>query len=178
MTPAAAIAALQQKLGYQAVQTDPAVLYQKSFDATRISRLPSAVITPAQLTDIAVVLELANVAKLPITVRGGGTSLTGGAVPAVNGWVLDLSAFQGIKIDAVTGVATVEPGATIAAIQTAAAAQGWMYPPDPASRMYATIGGAIATNASGMTGVKYGATWDYVLGLKGYLPTGEDVQWG
>ena len=73
---------------------------------------------------------------------------------------------------------TSQAGATVADIQRAAEAKGWFYPPDPSSREYCTIGGNIACNAGGMHGGKYGVTRDFVLALKGFLPTGECVEWG
>jgi glycolate oxidase len=76
------------------------------------------------------------------------------------------------------GIAYAQAGAKVADIQRAAEAKGWYYPPDPSSREYCTIGGTIACNAGGMHGGKYGVTRDYVLALKGFLPTGELVQWG
>ena len=75
-------------------------------------------------------------------------------------------------------MAHVQAGVTNAAIRAAAEAEGWFYPPDPSSEKYCTIGGNIACNAGGMHGGKYGVTRDYVLALKGYLPTGEWVEWG
>ena len=66
----------------------------------------------------------------------------------------------------------------MAYLQRAAGAKGWFYPPDPSSKEYCTIGGNIACNAGGMHGGKYGVTRDFVLALKGHLPTGEFVEWG
>ena len=60
----------------------------------------------------------------------------------------------------------------------AAESKGWFYPPDPSSKKYCTIGGNIACNAGGMHGGRYGVTRDFVLALKGFLPTGEFVEWG
>jgi glycolate oxidase len=75
-------------------------------------------------------------------------------------------------------MAHVGAGAVTADVQRAAAAQGWFYPPDPSSKEYCTIGGNIACNAGGMHGGKYGVTRDFVIALRGFLPTGELVQWG
>jgi glycolate oxidase len=94
------------------------------------------------------------------------------------GWVIDLSHWNKIAIDADAGLAHVEAGANVAAVHAAAEAKGWFYPPDPASKQYSTIGGNIACNAGGMHGGKYGVTRDFVLALKGFLPTGEYVEWG
>ncbi|MEO7600168.1 MAG: FAD-linked oxidase C-terminal domain-containing protein, partial [Opitutus sp.] len=59
-----------------------------------------------------------------------------------------------------------------------AEAVGWFYPPDPSSKEYCTIGGNIACNAGGMHGGKYGVTRDFVIAVRGFLPTGEYVEWG
>jgi hypothetical protein len=75
-------------------------------------------------------------------------------------------------------MAHVQAGANVAAIQEAAEAQGWFYPPDPSSKKYCTIGGNVACNAGGMHGGKYGVTRDFVIALSGFLPTGEAVTWG
>jgi glycolate oxidase len=115
---------------------------------------------------------------VPVTVRGRGTSLTGSAAPARGGWVLDLHGWNRIRIDAQSGMAHVQAGATVGRIQAAAERKGWFYPPDPSSKKYCTIGGNIACNAGGMHGGKYGVTRDFVLALRGFLPTGEWVEWG
>lgn len=83
-----------------------------------------------------------------------------------------------VRINGDAGLAHVEAGATTATVQRAAAAKGWFYPPDPSSKEYCTIGGNIACNAGGMHGGKYGVTRDFVIALRGFLPTGELVKWG
>lgn len=157
--------------------TDEESLYRYSFDGLKISFLPEAVIIPHVESQIAAVLELANKGKVPITVRGSGSTLTGAATPIRGGWVLDLSKLDQIIIDPQTRMAEVGCGAVIKNIQEAANAVGFFYPPDPSSHKWCTIGGNIACNAGGLRCVKYGVTRDYVLALKGYLPTGEFVEW-
>jgi glycolate oxidase len=71
-----------------------------------------------------------------------------------------------------------QAGATTEAVQRAAARRGWFYPPDPSSKKFCTLGGNIACNAGGMHGGKYGVTRDYVVALRGFVPTGEFVEWG
>ncbi|MEY4006808.1 MAG: hypothetical protein RLZZ221_2904, partial [Verrucomicrobiota bacterium] len=112
------------------------------------------------------------------TTRGRGTTLTGAAAPRRGGWVLDMRALNRIAIDGEAGMAHVGAGAVVGDIQRAADGAGWFYPPDPSSREYCTIGGNIACNAGGMHGGKYGVTRDFVVALRGFLPTGEAVQWG
>ncbi len=160
------------------VSTDAETLFRYSFDSLKISFLPEAVIVPEQHEVIGKVLELANEGKVPVTTRGVGSTLTGGATPNKGGWVLDLHKLNTIKIDPVHRTAEVGCGAVIKDIQDAAVAQKLFYPPDPSSYKWCTIGGNIACNAGGLRCVKYGVTRDYVLGLKGYLANGSYVEWG
>lgn len=158
--------------------TDHDALFAASFDGSKLSFLPEAVIRPRTRADIADVLVLANKHRVPVTARGAGSSLTGSGSPVAGGWVLDLSGWNKIAIDADAGFAHVQAGAVVGDVHKAVEALGWFYPPDPASRRYSTIGGNIACNAGGMHGGKYGVTRDFVVALKGFLPTGEYVEWG
>ena len=169
---------LRRRLGPRVVRTDAPSRRAASFDSSKIEFPPRAVVFPRGRSDVAAVLELANRRGVPVTVRGRGTSLTGSAAPARGGWVLDLHRWNRVRIDAQTGMAHVGAGATVKRIQAAAEKAGWFYPPDPSSMKYCTIGGNIACNAGGMHGGKYGVTRDFVLALKGFLPTGEWVEWG
>ena len=168
---------LKRRLGARVATSDEA-RFAASFDGSKLSFLPDAVVKPRTDADITTVLTLANRHRVPVTTRGAGTSLTGSGSPVRGGWVLDLSGWNRIKIDADAGLAQVQAGAVVGDIHQAAEAKGWFYPPDPASKKYCTIGGNIACNAGGMHGGKYGVTRDFVLALKGFLPTGEPVQWG
>ncbi len=175
---ATATALLRRKLGPKVVLTHEAALEAASYDSSRIAVRPAAVVRPTKRAQIGVLLELANQHGIPVTPRGRGTTLMGSAVPVKGGWVLDLLALDKIEIDAEAGLAHVQAGAKVGDVQRAAAAAGWFYPPDPSSKEYSTIGGNIACNAGGMHGGKYGVTRDFVVALKGYLPTGEFVEWG
>ena len=174
----AATRQLKARLGPRVVRTDAASRWAASFDSSKIAFAPAAAIFPRNRADVAAVLDLANRRRVPVTVRGRGTSLTGSASPARGGWVLDLHRWNKVRIDAQAGMAHVQAGATVERIQAAAEKKGWFYPPDPSSKKYCTIGGNIACNAGGMHGGKYGVTRDFVLALKGFLPTGEWVEWG
>ncbi len=173
----AATRQLKRRLGAR-TDTSPAGCWAASFDSSKISFLPEAVVTPKIETEIGVVLELANRHRVPVTVRGRGTTLMGSAAPVRGGWVIDMLKLNRVRIDDEAGMAHVGAGATTADIQRAAEARGWFYPPDPSSKEYCTIGGNIACNAGGMHGGKYGVTRDFVIALRGFLPTGELVQWG
>jgi len=100
-----------------------------SFDSSKLSFLPAAVIKPRRTADVGVVLTLANRHRVPVTVRGRGTTLTGAAVPLRGGWVVDLTGLRRVRIDAEAGMAHVQAGATNAAVHAAAEARGWFYPP-------------------------------------------------
>jgi glycolate oxidase len=169
---------LKRRLGPRVVRTGKAARFGASFDASKLQFFPEAAIFPRDYDDLATVLALANRWRVPVTVRGRGTSLTGSAAPLRGGWVVDMLGWNKIRIDAETGLAQVQAGAQVANVQRMAEARGWFYPPDPSSKEYCTIGGNIACNAGGMHGGKYGVTRDFVLALKGFLPTGELVNWG
>ena len=175
---AQATARLKRRLGARVVRTDAVARHEASFDSSKILFEAAAVIRPRKEADIGVVLELANKFRVPVTTRGRGTTLTGAAAPVRGGWVLDMLALKKIAIDGESGMAHVQAGAKVGDIQRAAEAAGWFYPPDPSSKEYCTIGGNIACNAGGMHGGKYGVTRDFVVALRGFLPTGEAVEWG
>jgi len=169
---------LRRRLGPRIVFTDKETCFAASFDSSKISFMPEAVIKPRREEEIGTVLELANASKVPVTVRGRGTTLMGSAAPIHGGWVIDMLSLAQIKIDDVAGMAIVQCGAKLGDIHRAAEAKGWFYPPDPSSKEYCTIGGNIACNAGGMHGGKYGVTRDFIIALRGFLPTGEYVEWG
>jgi glycolate oxidase len=177
-TFSSATAALKRRLGPRIVFTDAMSLDAASFDSAKIPFRPNAVVRIKQEADVGVVLGLANSHRVPVTTRGRGTTLTGAATPVRGGWVLDMLALDKISIDDEAGMVRAGAGARVGDIQRAAAAKGWFYPPDPSSKEYCTIGGNIACNAGGMHGGKYGVTRDFVVALRGFLPTGEFVEWG
>ncbi len=169
---------LRRRLGSRVVLTTPAALFEASFDSSKISFPPAAVIRPRREEDIGVALTLANRHGVPVTVRGRGTTLMGSAAPVRGGWVIDMLRLKRLHVEVEAGLIIAQAGATVGDIQRAAAAEGWFYPPDPSSKEYCTIGGNIACNAGGMHGGKYGVTRDFVVALRGFLPTGEYVEWG
>src|ERR1700678_4722300 len=132
----AATKQLRAKLGPRVVRTDAEARRAASFDGSKIAFTPDAAVFPRSRSDIAGVVSLANRRRVPVTVRGGGTSLTGSASPARGGWVLDLHRWNRVRIDARAGLAHVQAGATVERIQAAAERRGWFYPPDPSSMKY------------------------------------------
>jgi glycolate oxidase len=172
----AATAVLKRRLGSR-VDTSPQGCWAASFDSSKISFLPAAVITPRAEADIGVVLTLANQRRVPVTVRGRGTTLMGSAAPVRGGWVIDMRKLN--RSDRRRRRPGARRGGSHDRRHPArGGGAGWFYPPDPSSKEYCTIGGNIACNAGGMHGGKYGVTRDFVIALRGFLPTGEFVEWG
>lgn len=118
-----------------------AARFKASVDNLRLSFLPDAVVRVAAAEEVGVVLKLAHQYGIPVTARGAGSSATGSAVPLRGGWALDLSGLNGVKIDAVSRIATVGAGVVTADLQARAEKVGLFYPPDPSSKNYSTIGG-------------------------------------
>ena len=172
-----ALDSLRKKLGNK-VFTNPDRLFAASHDGLKIRRDPQAVIEIGAESEVGEVLKLANQFTIPVTSRGTGSSLTGGATPSQGGWVLDLSKLRSLEIDAENMLVSCGPGVVVGDLQAKVDGFGLFYPPDPSSKKFCTIGGNIACNAGGLRCVKYGVTRDYVLALSGYLPTGEFVRWG
>jgi glycolate oxidase len=140
---------------------------------------PDIVVIPHSVEQIAALMRFATEHKLPVTPRGGGTGLSGGALAVEGGICLSMERFSTLlEIDTQNCQATVEPGVTTQRLQEAAAEAGLYYPPDPSSRGTSHMGGNIAEGAGGPHAVKYGVTKDYVLGLEAVLPTGEFIKTG
>ena len=135
---------------------------------------PEVLVQPADADQVAAILRLANSHLVPVTPRGGGTGLAGGAVPLHGGILLDLGRLDRIlRIDARARFIVVEPGVKTLQLQRAAQAEGLLYAGDPCSNDDCLIGGNIATNAGGNRAVKYGVTSDQVLELEIVTPLGE-----
>ncbi|MBI4535359.1 MAG: FAD-binding oxidoreductase, partial [Ignavibacteriae bacterium] len=133
---------------------------------------PEVVIKPTSAAQISEIMKLANVYRIPVTPRGGGTGLSGGALPVHGGICLSMEKFNRIiEIDEKNYQAIVEPGVITQKFQEELESRGLFYPPDPASRGSCHLGGNLAECAGGPRAVKYGVTKDYVLGLEAVLPT-------
>jgi len=140
--------------------------------------VPEVVVKPKSAEEISRILSLANKEKTPITPRGGGTGLSGGCVAVSGGILLSLERMNRIlEIDEGSFVAVVEAGTTLAEFYKAVEARG-LYYPIYLGEESATIGGSAATNAGGMSAVRYGVTRHFVLGLEAVLPTGEIIETG
>ncbi|MFQ6091481.1 MAG: FAD-binding oxidoreductase, partial [bacterium] len=141
--------------------------------------LPEVVVKPARVEEVAEVMRVANEARIPVTPRGGGTGLSGGALPVYGGILMAMERMGRIlEIDGENLMVTTEPGIITGKLQEAVEELGLFYPPDPASLESCSIGGNIAEGAGGPRAVKYGVTKDYVRGLEAVLSTGEILSSG
>ena len=138
---------------------------------------PEVVLKPRTAIEISEILKICNAESIPVTPRGAGTGLSGGALPHLGGVLLSTERMNSmLQIDEQNLQITTEPGVVTEELQNAVKAKGLFYPPDPASRGSCFIGGNIAENSGGPKAVKYGVVKDYVLNLEIVLPNG-DIMW-
>ncbi len=162
------------------VFTDTENLNKYAHDETEnLHFLPDIVIKPRSAREISAIIKLCNEHKIPVTPRGAGTGLSGGALPHLGGVLLSMERMNSIlDIDERNLQVTTEPGVITELLQNAVKEKGLFYPPDPSSRGSCFIGGNIAENSGGPKAVKYGVVKDYVLNLELVLPTGEIIWTG
>lgn len=171
---------LQTICGNENVFTDEDKTKPYASDETeRLVYMPEVVVKPATPDEIAAILKLCNTHLIPVTPRGAGTGLSGGALPIYGGVLLSMERFNKIiEIDERNLQATVEPGVINQVFQETVAKNGLFYPPDPASKGSCMLGGNVAESSGGPRCVKYGTTKDYILNLEVVLPTGEIIKTG
>jgi glycolate oxidase len=140
---------------------------------------PEAVALPGSTDEVSALVRLCQAERIPVTVRGGGSGLAGGALPVEGGLVLSMQRLNRIlAIDERNFQVTVEPGVVTETLQSTLRERGLFYPPDPSSRGWSFIGGNVATNAGGPKAVKYGVVKDHVLNLEVVLASGEVIWTG
>ena len=178
----AVLDALKTIVGAEYVLTEPEKLEQYQTDEETDPRkfhLPEAVVLPKDAQEIAAVIKLANTYDVPVTVRSGGTSLAGGAIPVCGGIVLLMERLNKIiELNAEGMYMEVEAGVRTVDIQKYANEAGFLYAGDPCSAESCLIGGNIATNAGGNKAVRYGTTRDQVYAIEAVTPTGDIVNVG
>ena len=160
------------------LRTDPIALALFSTAACIFRRKPLAVVSPRNESDVARVVEYAASAGVPVTARGGGSSLAGQALGP--GIILDFAAHMHrvVDVDADRRTVRVEPGAIHTRVQKAARGVGLRLGPDPSSGDFCTIGGNVGTNASGAHTLRHGSTKDHVLGMTVVLHDGSVARLG
>ncbi len=168
---------LKQIVGERYVLTAKEAIEPYSHDETEdLVFYPEVVVKPADTGEVSQIMKLATEHHVAVTPRGGGTSLSGGALAVCGGIVLTLERMNKIlEIDRENLMVVTEPGVITEILQNEVEKVGLYYPPDPASRGSCQIGGNIAENAGGPHALKYGVTKDYVMGLEAVLPNGEII---
>ncbi|NLC53853.1 MAG: FAD-binding protein [Firmicutes bacterium] len=176
------IAELKAIVGEKNVILDPEKMEAYSHDETptaQYGRMPEVVVTPVNSAQIAEIMKLANKRLVPVTPRGAGSGLSGGAIPKFGGIVLSVEKMNRIiEIDYKNMMAVVEPGVVTNEVNELIAKEGLFFAGYPMSLESCYIGGNIAENAGGGRAVKYGVTGRYIMGLEVVLPTGEILELG
>src|SRR5579863_5303877 len=146
-------------------------------DASGFQGEADRVVTPASEAEVLAIIGAASRDGAPITIVGARTGLTGGCVPQSGGWAVSLEKLRRLEI--CPGRAIVGAGVSLDSLQREAARTGQFYAPDPTERT-ASIGGTIATNASGSRSFRYGSTRRHILRLRVALMGGRvlDVRRG
>ncbi|HJO61909.1 MAG TPA: FAD-linked oxidase C-terminal domain-containing protein [Desulfobacterales bacterium] len=170
----------REKVGSENVFTDKADLFTYAYDAAVLDPvLPAAALRPVTSEALSYVVRLCNENRIPLTVRGAGTNLSGGTIPFPDGVVVLTNALNRIlEINEADMYAVVQPGVVTAKLAAAVEAKGLFYPPDPGSQDVSTLAGNVAENAGGLRGLKYGITRDYVMGIQFFDVNGELVKTG
>ena len=176
------VSELQAIVGERNVITDRDRLETFSHDETPTSRyahMPEAAVFPKSAREVAEIVKLANRELIPITPRGAGSGLSGGAVPEFGGIVLSFEKMNRVlEIDYDNMMMVLEPGVVTNEVNALIAEKGLFFAGYPMSLETCCLGGNIAENAGGGKAVKYGVTGRYIMGLEFVTPTGEIVNFG
>jgi glycolate oxidase len=180
MLHAALVEQFKKIAGDQYVLLDEESLNRYGRDETEhLLYPPGVVVRPRTAEEVSAIMKICNEHRIPVTPRGAGTGLSGGALPHLGGVVIATDRMTSIlSIDERNLQVTTEPGVITEVLQSAVKEKGLFYPPDPSSRGSCFIGGNISANSGGPKAVKYGVVKDYVLNLQVVLPTGEIIWTG
>lgn len=159
------------------VKDDIADEYAKDEMGTIVA-FPEVRVIAKDKYQISKLMKYAHKENIPVTVRGAGTGLVGGAVAVKGGVLLDLTGMDKIiELDHINMTLRVEPGVLMLDVYDEVLKNDLFYGPDPGEKT-ATIGGTISTNAGGMRAIKYGVTREWIRGLEVVLPNGEFITVG
>ena len=172
-----AIDELRSLLGADAVVTDPDRLASAEVDWTgRFRGSTPVLLRPRTTDDVSAALAWCNRSRVAVVPQGGNTGLVGGGVPLHGEVVLGLGRLDAVgPVDLLAGQVTAGAGATLAAVQAAAAEHGLLYPVDLAARDQATVGGMVATDAGGVHLLRWGGTRRQLMGVEAVLADGRVV---
>lgn len=170
---------LQQIFGAGRFSRDAAERVAYSYDNSRRRGAAGAVAFAETEAEVAAAVRACQQAEWPVVVRGLGSNTVGATIPSEGALVLSLERMSHIQpVNRADRYLIAAPGATNAAVQTAARKEGFFWPPDPTSSSYSTLGGNLACNAAGPHAVKYGTPRENILGLRAVTGTGEIIEVG
>jgi glycolate oxidase len=153
-----------------------------SHDETNIehyAHMPEVVVTPESTEQVAKIMRIATKYVIPVTPRGAGSGLSGGAIPVYGGIVLSVERMNRIlEIDKENLAVTSEAGVITNDLNEQLKKEGLFFAGYPMSLETCFLGGNIAENAGGGRAVKYGVTGRYVLALTVVTPSGEIIHLG
>jgi len=166
-------------LGAERVAPFDARAMRDALRGPAIAPRADAVAYPESAEQVAELVAWCYERGVPLTARGGGTGLTGGATPVAGGVVVALERLNRVRaLDPGQWRMEAEAGVTTATVQRRAREAGLYFPPDPGAAEQSQLGGNVATNAGGPHALRYGTTGDFVTGLEVVLPPGELVRLG
>jgi glycolate oxidase subunit GlcD len=170
---------LRTAFAADAITIDAAECLAYGYDNSRQHAQPDAVVFPTSHEQVIALVRACRTTKTPLIARGRGTNTTGATVPIAGGIVASFERMNRVlNIDVENRYAVVEPGVLNGDLQTALAARGFFWPPDPTSSPYCSIGGNLACNAAGPRAVKYGSCRENTLGLRAVAGNGEEFRCG
>ena len=171
---------LRALLGEDGVMASDAARFAYEADAMMHARhRPDAIVLPRTTDEVAAIVRWAAARALPVTPRGAGTGLAGGATTEKAGLSLSLNRMdQVLRVDEARMTAWVQPGLVNLWLSQQLAPRGLYFAPDPASQQVSTIGGNVSTNAGGPHCLKYGVTFNHILGCTVVLADGAVVTLG
>ena len=174
------LSAIKAIVGADAVISQHNGMEAYSHDETEdLSYYPEVVVKPKSAQEVSELMKLCNEHLIPVTPRGAGTGLSGGALPVKGGLLLAMERFNHIlNIDEENLQATVEPGVITETFMDKVAEKNMLYPVDPASKGSCFIGGNVSHGSGGPRVVKYGTIREYILNLEVVLPNGEIIWTG
>ena len=174
------VAALAERSARERVVADETSMRVYESDGlTAYRQLPLVVVLPETVSEVSAILAYCHAEGIKVVPRGAGTSLSGGALPLVDGVLMSMMKFNRIlDVDFENRAVVAQPGVTNLGITRAVEHEGFYYAPDPSSQIACSIGGNVAENSGGVHSLKYGLTTNNVLGLEMVLITGEVIRLG
>ncbi len=171
---------IRSAVGAENVFVDEESLARYGHDETEdLQYFPEVVVKPVDTDGVSALMKVCNAEQVPVTPRGGGTGLSGAALPVYGGVLLSMERFKKVlEIDTENLQATVEPGVITQEFMDAVGEKGLLYPVDPSSKGSCFLGGNVAHCSGGPRVVKYGTIREYILNLEVVLPDGTVIWTG